>query len=88
MASGGTPTEAQLRRAVDECFNSGTDAPSSEAFLRQYGTAALRHILERRDRYLLAAALEGKSFGCESDVALAADYESAAEFFFKVHESS
>ena len=55
--SAGSPGETALRRAVDLCLLSGVDSPESEALLRRYSAAALRHILERRDRSLLAEAL-------------------------------
>ena len=54
--------EAALRRAVDLCLLSDTDSPESEDLLRRYSAAALRHILERRDRALLAEALRRGQF--------------------------
>ena len=50
-------TEAALRRAVDACLLSSDGDPESEALLRHSSAAALRHILDRRDRALLAEAL-------------------------------
>lgn len=67
-----TPTEARLRRAVDACFLSpGAPDEDAAALLKRYGAAALRHIAERRDRALLAAALRSGLFAPELAARLA-----------------
>ena len=50
-------TDKALRRAVDDCLLSADPSPESEELLRRYSASALRCILERRDRFLLAEAL-------------------------------
>ena len=65
MGASAFPTEAQLRAAVDRCLLGASPSPESEALLRQYSTAALRHILDRRDRRLLACALRAGLFSPE-----------------------
>ncbi len=62
-----TPSEARLRRAVDARFlMDGASDAEAEALLRQYPAAALRHIAERRDKRLLAAALRSGIFPPEA----------------------
>ena len=55
-------SEKALRRAVDECLLSESASPESEELLRRYSASALRCILERRDRSLLAEALRRDLF--------------------------
>ena len=55
-------SEKALRRAVDECLLSENASPGSEELLRRYSASALRCILERRDRFLLAEALRRDLF--------------------------
>ena len=64
-ANNSAPNDARLRRAVDACLLSPGGSPEDEALLRQYPAGALRHILERRDRYLLSAALRRGLFSPE-----------------------
>ena len=71
MANSSGPTESQLRRAVDAVLLTDGGTAESEALLRQYASAALRHILERRDRYLLAEALRRGLFSPEMAMRLA-----------------
>ena len=63
-------TEKALRRAVDACLLSPGGSAADEDVVRRYSAAALRHILERRDRYLLAAALRRGLFSAELAVRL------------------
>ena len=55
-------TDKVLRRAVDDCLLSADPSPESEELLRRYSASALRCILERRDRFLLAEALRRDLF--------------------------
>lgn len=59
-----TLSPGRLRRCVDAVFLSGGDGPEADelSFVRQYPAAALRHILERHDKALLAQALRSGLF--------------------------
>lgn len=66
----------RLRAAVDSVLIPG-DAepdPQAEALLRQYAAAALRHILDRQDPPLLAAAIRSGLFPSELAGRVAGEY--------------
>ena len=66
----------RLRAAVDSVLIPG-DAepdPQAEALLRQYAAGALRHILDRQDPALLAAAIRSGLFPSELAGRVAGEY--------------
>ena len=65
---------SRLSQAVDSVLNSPEgDVGEAEALLRQYAAAALRHILERQDPALLAAAIRQGLFSRERAGRVAAE---------------
>lgn len=64
-SAGGLPSAGKLRRAVDAALLTGEPPEGFDAVLTRYSGAVLRHILERRDKLLLARALEKGWFTTE-----------------------